>query len=295
MRVGFIGLGAMGLPMASRLQHAGHQVITMVHRDRSRAESLVAAGAAVVDGPRAVAEVSDLVVTILPADRELRAVVTGPSGLLEGMRPGQVLIEMTTATPGILDELAPLLAARDVALLDAPVSGGTTAAADGTLTIIAGGDADVLERCRPVLETMGTVQHVGPVGQGKVVKLVNQVLAAVHLMAIGEAFALGVRAGSSPGVLYEVIRNSSGASRMMDLRLPGFLLEGNVTPGFRLDLMKKDVNLAVEAARAGNVAMPLAATAAQWLAAASAGGHGDDDFSAAAAFIAGLAGVRLGE
>src|SRR5690606_23482762 len=139
-----------------------------------------------------------------------------------------------TATPGILDELAPLLAARDVALLDAPVSGGTTAAADGTLTIIAGGDADVLERCRPVLETMGTVQHVGPVGQGKVVKLVNQVLAAVHLMAIGEAFALGVRAGSSPGVLYEVIRNSSGASRMMDLRLPGFLLEGNVTPGFRL-------------------------------------------------------------
>lgn len=295
MRVGFIGLGAMGLPMASRLQHAGHQVITMVHRDRSRAESLVAAGAAVVDGPRAVAEASDLVVTILPADRELRAVVTGPSGLLEGMRPGQVLIEMTTATPGILDELAPLLAARDVALLDAPVSGGTTAAADGTLTIIAGGDADVLERCRPVLETMGTVQHVGPVGQGKVVKLVNQVLAAVHLMAIGEAFALGVRAGSSPGVLYEVIRNSSGASRMMDLRLPGFLLEGNVTPGFRLDLMKKDVNLAVEAARAGNVAMPLAATAAQWLAAASAGGHGDDDFSAAAAFIAGLAGVRLGE
>lgn len=295
MRVGFIGLGAMGLPMASRLQHAGHQVITMVHRDRSRAESLVAAGAAVVDGPRAVAEVSDLVVTILPADRELRAVVTGPSGLLEGMRPGQVLIEMTTATPGILDELAPQLAARDVALLDAPVSGGTTAAADGTLTIIAGGDADVLERCRPVLETMGTVQHVGPVGQGKVVKLVNQVLAAVHLMAIGEAFALGVRAGSSPGVLYEVIRNSSGASRMMDLRLPGFLLEGNVTPGFRLDLMKKDVNLAVEAARAGNVAMPLAATAAQWLAAASAGGHGDDDFSAAAAFIAGLAGVRLGE
>lgn len=293
MRVGFIGLGAMGLPMATRLGEQGHTLVTMVHRDRTRASALEAYGTSVVETPADVARDSEVVITILPADRELRAVAIGPGGLVEAMRPGQSLIDMTTATPATLADVADTLRPLGVDVLDAPVSGGTTAAAAGTLTIMVGGESPTLEQCRPLLEAMGTIVHVGGLGQGKVVKLVNQALAAVHLLAIGEAFALGVRCGARPETLYEVIKTSSGASRMMDLRLPGFLLTGNAQPGFRLDLMKKDINLAVDSARAHDVAVPLTAAASQLFAAASAAGHGDDDFSRAAAFVARLAGVRL--
>jgi 3-hydroxyisobutyrate dehydrogenase-like beta-hydroxyacid dehydrogenase len=293
VRVGFIGLGAMGLPMATRLGEQGHTLVTMVHRDRTRASALEAYGTSVVETPADVARDSEVVITILPADRELRAVAIGPGGLVEAMRPGQSLIDMTTATPATLADVADTLRPLGVDVLDAPVSGGTTAAAAGTLTIMVGGESPTLEQCRPLLEAMGTIVHVGGLGQGKVVKLVNQALAAVHLLAIGEAFALGVRCGARPETLYEVIKTSSGASRMMDLRLPGFLLTGNAQPGFRLDLMKKDINLAVDSARAHDVAVPLTAAASQLFAAASAAGHGDDDFSRAAAFVARLAGVRL--
>ena len=179
-------------------------------------------------------------------------------------------------------------------VLDAPVSGGTPAAAQGTLTIMAGGDASVLERCRPLLETMGTrIVHVGPVGQGKVVKIVNQMMAAIHLLTIGEAFALGVKCGADPNTLYEVIKGSSGYSKMMDLRLPGFLFKGSFQPGFKLDLMKKDLNLALESAKAVGVPLHLASEAAQVFAAASAAGKGTEDFSAAAQFLASLSGVEL--
>jgi len=179
-------------------------------------------------------------------------------------------------------------------VLDAPVSGGTTAAANGTLTIMVGGDADLLEQCRPLLETMGkTIPHVGAVGQGKVVKIVNQVLAATHLLAMGEALALGVKCGADPKVIYEVLKTSSGYSKMMDLRLPGFLFNGSFQPGFKLDLMKKDLNLAVDSAQALAIPLVFGSLAAQVFAAASTAGRGGQDFSAAAEFLAGLSGARL--
>ena len=158
---------------------------------------------------------------------------------------------MTTATAITLQELSATLASTGVRVLDAPVSGGTTAAGNGTLTIMVGGDAALLAECRPLLESMGRrIIHAGPLGQGKVVKIVNQMMAAVHLLALGEAFALGVRCGATPETLYSVIKESSGYSKMMDLRLPGFLLAGSFQPGFKLDLMKKDINLALDSARA---------------------------------------------
>lgn len=295
MRVGFIGLGAMGLPMATRVCDHGHTLVTTVHRDRTRASPLEAKGAVVVPTPAEVARASDVVITILPADPELRDVVAGQGGLLEGLRAGQVVIDMTSGTPATLSDLEARMRVLGVDVLDAPVSGGTTAAAGGTLTIMVGGAPETLERCRSLLEAMGGIIHVGPLGQGKVVKMVNQAMAAVHLLMLGEAFALGVRCGARPDTLYEVIKASSGASRMMDLRLPGFLLSGNTAAGFRLDLMKKDINLAVESARALNVPVPLTAAASQLFAAASAAGHGDEDFSSAAAFVAEFSGVRLEE
>ena len=280
--------------MAKRVVEGGFGIFTTFHKRREAADALAALGATVLGSPAEVARAADVVITIVPADAELKATVLGAGGLLEGFSPGKVLIDMTTCTAMTLLELEKALTTAGVSVLDAPVSGGTTGAVNGKLTIMVGGDAALLERCRPLLETMGTrIVHVGAVGQGKVVKIVNQVMAAVNLLAIGEAFALGVRCGADPATLYSVIKESSGASAMLDSRLPGFLLKGSFQPGFRLDLMKKDIDLAIDSARAQKVPLLLGATASQVFSAASGAGKGDLDFSAAAQFLASLAGVSL--
>jgi 2-hydroxy-3-oxopropionate reductase len=296
MNVGFIGLGAMGLPMAKRVLGGGHKMYTSFHRRREPAQELAVIGAEILQSPRDVAQAADVVITILPADAELKETVIGNGGLLNGFSNGKVLIEMTSGTALVMREVDEAIRVRGGSVLDAPVSGGTPAAEQGTLTIMVGGDEALLERCRPLLQSMGTrIVHVGKVGQGKVVKIVNQMMAAIHLLTIGEAFALGIKSGADPAVLYEVIKTSSGYSKMMDLRLPGFLLEDSFKPGFKLDLMKKDVNLAIESAKASNTPLLLTSIAAQVFAAVSASGKGSEDFSAAAQFVASLAGVSLSQ
>jgi 3-hydroxyisobutyrate dehydrogenase-like beta-hydroxyacid dehydrogenase len=294
MKIGFIGLGAMGLPMAKRIVKSGYDTVTMIHHRREPAEELAAMGAHVVSTAAEVARQSDLVITIVPADAELRQTVLGTDGLREGFSRGKVLIDMTTATPLVLQEIEQELAGTGVRVLDAPVSGGTIGAAEGKLTIMVGGDRNLLEHCRPVLDVLGTnIVHVGALGQGKVVKIVNQAMAAIHLLAIGEAFALGVKCGADPGVLYQAIKTSSGYSKMMDLRLPDFILADSFVPGFKLDLMKKDLNLAIDSAQAVGAPLLLTATAAQIFQAASLAGSGGQDFSAAAKYLAELTGVSL--
>lgn len=294
MKVGFIGIGAMGLPMAKNVLKGGYELYTMVHHNKGPAEELKKLGAKVLDTPAAIAAESDVVITIVPADAQLKQVVLGKEGLKEGLAAGKTLIDMTTATSLTIIEIAKVLQGMGVELLDAPVSGGTPNAASGELTIIVGGEPAVLEKNRRILETMGTnIYAVGPLGSGKVVKMVNQLMASVHILTIGEAFALGKKAGADPKVMYEVIKDSSGYSRMMDLRLPGFLLENSFEPGFTLDLMKKDINLAVDSAKALNVPLCLGNIAAQIFAAASAHGQGGKDFSAAAQYLASMAEVNL--
>ncbi|HLJ60755.1 MAG TPA: NAD(P)-dependent oxidoreductase [bacterium] len=294
MKVGFIGLGAMGAPMAERVVKAGFETFTTFHKRRAPADVLAQLGATILHSPAEIARATDTIVTILPADAELRETVFGSDGLLRGFSKGKILIDMTTCTALTLQDVERALTSVGGRVLDAPVSGGTPGAATGTLTIMVGGDPDLLEYCRPLLATMGSrIVHVGPVGQGKVVKIVNQMMAAVHLAMIGEAFALGVRCGADPATLYNVIKDSSGYSRMMDARLPGFLLEGSFQPGFKLDLMKKDVNLALDSARAQGVPLLLTSIVGQVFSAASGAGKGDADFAAAAQYLAGLAGVEL--
>jgi 3-hydroxyisobutyrate dehydrogenase-like beta-hydroxyacid dehydrogenase len=296
MNVGFIGLGAMGQPMARRVLGAGHSMYTTFHRRREPAEQLRAMGATILATPAEVAAAADVVITILPADAELKEVAFGATGILGGVASGKTLIEMTSGTALAMQEIAAAIESKGGTVLDAPVSGGTPAAEQGTLTIMVGGDEALLERFRPLLQAMGTrILHVGKVGQGKIVKIVNQMMAAIHLLTIGEAFALGTKNGADPEVLYEVIKSSSGYSKMMDLRLPGFLLEGSFQPGFKLDLMKKDVNLALESAKASSTPLLLTSAVAQVFAAASAAGKGSNDFSAAAQFLADLAGVDLSQ
>lgn len=287
----------MGLPMAKNVIKGGYEVTTTFHKRREPADKLAALGATVMETPADIAREADVIITVLPADAELKETVLGEYGLIKGFSDSsdnKVLIDMTTATALSLKEVEKALAERGVRVLDAPVSGGTPAAADGSLTIMVGGEADLLESYRPLLETMGkTIFHVGGVGQGKVVKMVNQALAAIHLLAIGEAFALGVRYGADTEVLHDVIKASSGYSKMMDLRLPDFLLKGSFKPGFKLDLMKKDVNLAVDSAKSLGIPLFLGSAASQIFAAASAAGRGEEDFSAAAQFLAELAQAQL--
>ena len=294
MRVGFIGLGAMGLPMAKNVLAAGYELMTTFHRRRDPAEKLVGLGALLASDYVEIARWADVVITVLPADAQLREVVMGKQGLVQGFTPGKVLIDMTTATPTAMLEVEAAVSLQGAEVLDAPVSGGTTAAADGTLTIMVGGDKDLLGQYRSLLETMGkTIVHVGSVGQGKVVKMVNQAMAGIHLLAMAEAFSLGVRCGADPKVLYDVIKASSGYSRQMDLRLPGFLLEGKFEPGFKLDLMKKDINLAIDSAQALDMPLFLTSMAAQVFAAASTAGLGELDFAAAAQFLVDTARAKL--
>jgi 2-hydroxy-3-oxopropionate reductase len=294
MNVGFIGLGAMGLPMAKRISGAGYKLYTTFHRRREPTEELRAMGAEILGTPAEVARAADVIITILPADAELKEAFFGVSGILTGFSEGKVLVEMTSGTALAMQEVEASIREVGGFVLDAPVSGGTPAAAEGTLTIMVGGDEGLLERYRSLLQAMGTrIVHVGKVGQGKVVKIVNQMMAAIHLLTIGEAFALGIKSGADPAILCEVIKSSSGYSKMMDLRLPGFLLQGSFQPGFKLDLMKKDVNLALESAKALGVPVLLTSAAAQVFTAASAAGKGSEDFSAAAQFLAALARVDL--
>jgi 2-hydroxy-3-oxopropionate reductase len=296
MNVGFIGLGAMGLPMAKRVLSGGHKMYTTFHRRREPAQELRIMGAEILQTPGEVAKAADVIITILPADVELKEVIFGKAGILTGFSAGKVLVEMTSGTALAMQEVDEAITAKAGSVLDAPVSGGTPAAEQGTLTIMVGGDEALLDRYRPLLQAMGNrILHVGKVGQGKVVKIVNQMMAAIHILIIGEAFALGVKSGADPAILYEVIKNSSGHSKMMDLRLPGFLLEGSFKPGFKLDLMKKDVNLALESARVSDTPLLLTSVAAQLFTAVSAAGKGSEDFSVGAQFLAALAGVNLSQ
>jgi 2-hydroxymethylglutarate dehydrogenase len=294
LKVGFLGLGAMGLPMAKRVVAAGFKLYTSYHRRREPADELAAQGAEVFAAATEVARAADVIITMLPADAELQEVVFGSTGILKGFARGKVLIEMTTGTAQLLADIDRAVRAQGGEVLDAPVSGGTPAAAQGTLTIMVGGDTATLERCRPLLQIMGSrILHVGAVGQGKVVKMVNQILAAIHLLSMAEAFSLGIKCGADVRTLYEVVKNSSGYSKMMDLRLPGFLFAGSFQPGFRLDLMKKDVDLALESARAAGLSLRLAPEVARIFAAASEAGRGAEDFSAAAQYLASLSGADL--
>ncbi len=284
----------MGLPMAKNVIKAGHELFTMVHTRKEPGEAIAALGATVLKTPREIARESEAVITIVPADAELMEVVLGENGLIGELSSSKVLIEMTTATSATMLRVADELKPTGVGVIDAPVSGGTPKAASGELTIIAGAAKETLETYRPLLEAMGTtIFHVGPVGTGKVAKMVNQIMSAVHMAIIGEAFALGKKAGADPATLGEVIRQSSGYSRMLDLRLDDFLLAGSFEPGFKLDLMKKDVNLAIDSGQELNVPMPVASAAAQLFTAASCAGDGAKDFAAVGRYIASVAGVEL--
>lgn len=257
-RIGFIGLGIMGRPMVKNLLSAGFDV-TVWNRSRPGIDQCVAAGAAEAAHPRAVAQACDVLITIVTDSPDVEQVVLGENGALAGFRAGSVLIEMSTISPDVTRTVAARLAEKDVAMLDAPVSGGDAGAIAGTLSIMVGGDAAVLERCRPVLDAMGkTITHVGPTGAGQTVKLCNQVAIAGALLGVCEALTLAQKSGVDPAKMLDAISAGAAASWQLS-NLGPRIIDRDFAPGFMIKLLQKDLRLALAAA--GSVQQPLPNTA----------------------------------
>jgi len=289
-RVGFIGLGTMGAPMARNLLKAGH-VLTFFARRTEVVAEFEKAGAVAADTPAAVAEQCDFVITIVPTDREVQEVALGEHGIIQAARPGKMLIEMSTINPATIREIGQRLSDKGMATLDAPVSGGPSGARNATLTIMVGGAAADLERARPVLAAMGEkIVHCGPPGAGQTIKVINQMMAGSIMALVGEGFALAKAAGADLERFAEVVAISSGGSTVFNAR-KNMVLKDSYEPAFRTELMRKDVGLALDMARELGVPLPLAAAAYQQYTAAMQAGCGQLDFASVARLCAEHAGM----
>jgi 3-hydroxyisobutyrate dehydrogenase-like beta-hydroxyacid dehydrogenase len=292
-RIGFVGVGAMGLPMARNLLRADFPVAFSTSRD-SAASALNEAGGIRLGDPVAVAAASDVLMTCLPTDVEIEAVLLGPESALEALRPGGTLIELSTASPELMRRIEERAATRGVAMLDAPVSGGVSGAEAGTLSIMVGGDKDILDVSRPVLDSIGgNIYHVGPVGMGKVFKLCNQYLVGATTALVGEALTMAAKAGADLPLLVEVVSSSSGASRALTGAAPTLLSPTPTPVGFRLDLMRKDIGLALALGSALRAPLATGSVAYQLYSAASAAGLGDRNYAELGALLAQLVGASL--
>jgi 2-hydroxy-3-oxopropionate reductase len=273
MRVGVIGLGIMGAPMARNLLRAGHGVVVYGRR-RARVEPLVAAGATAADSAAAVARAVDVVITMLPDAPEVEEVVTGRDGVLAGAAPGLLVIDMSTIAPAAARALAARAAVAGVAFLDAPVSGGEQGAIAGTLSIMVGGERAAFDRTQPVFAALGRqVTYMGGPGQGQMTKLVNQVIGATTLAAVAEGVVLAARAGLDPAAVVQAVGSGAASSWMLTEQAPR-MQRRDFAPGFMVRLQQKDLRLALAAAAALGVPLPTTALVHQLFAAVEAQGGG---------------------
>jgi 3-hydroxyisobutyrate dehydrogenase len=273
-RVGLIGLGIMGMPMALNLIKAGFQLV--VHnRTRAREAEAVQAGATPAASPREVAESSELVITMVPDSADVRQVILGPDGVIEAAREGLIVIDMSTVSPTVAREAASELQKKGTQMLDAPVSGGQSGAVQGTLAIMVGGDKEVLATCMPVFEAMGQrIVHVGPNGAGQTVKLVNQILVAGTLNAVCEALVFGAKAGLDLDAALEAVGGGAAASWQLE-NLGKRIVKGDFAPGFMVKLQQKDLKLILEQGREMHVALPGTALVNQLYQVLEAAGEGE--------------------
>jgi len=296
-KIGFIGLGIMGKPMAMNLLKAGYD-LTFYARRAEIVKEVEAAGGKSVGSSKTVAEQTDIILTIVTADAQVKEVILGPEGVLAGASKGKLIVDMSTISPLTIREVADAAAEKGVRVMDAPVSGGDAGAIAATLTIIAGGEEADFNRCKGIFSAMGkeeNIFHVGAVGVGQTVKIVNQLIGGINMAAIAEGLALGIKAGADPEVMRQVIGVSSGNSTLFQLRVKDFILKDSFEPGFMLDLMKKDLGIGVDLGKALNVPVPIGAAAYQMYAAASGLGAGEQDFSAVCRAIERLTNLKIGK
>ncbi len=279
MKVGFIGLGAMGRHMAQHLMKGGHQLGVWARRADSAAP-LLAAGATLHDSPAALAAASEVVFTMVTASSDFEAVATGPGGIIEGGRRGSVLVDMETISPAVARKVAGVLAARGMDMLDAPVSGGPMGAEQATLSIMAGGKPEVFERIKPLFACMGkTITRVGDSGAGQITKACNQLALLVATQGVAEALHLAGRLGADPAKVREVMLGGVAASRVMEL-FGKRMVERNYAKGIDTRLYHKDLGIVLELAREAGIASPGGAAVMQQINALMGQGRGQDDLAA---------------
>jgi 2-hydroxy-3-oxopropionate reductase len=278
-KVGFIGLGIMGKPMAKNLMEAGYELV-LYNRTLEKAEELAEDGAEVAANPREVAENSDIIVTMLPDSPDVRNVVIGEDGVLEGIKEGVLLVDMSTISPVVTEELAAAVKEKGASMLDAPVSGGDVGAIEGTLSIMVGGSEEDFERAKPLFDVMGkTVNHVGPTGAGQVTKAANQVVVALTIEAVSEALVLGSKGGVTPEKILDVLSGGLAGNKVMEVKREKFLSH-EFDPGFRSELHHKDLGIALAAGREYGVVLPVTAIVDQMLLTMKKKGWGGEDHSA---------------
>jgi 2-hydroxy-3-oxopropionate reductase len=294
-KIGFIGLGIMGRPMAKNLMKAGYELV-LHNRSPEKAEELANEGNATASGsPREVAEACDIVITMLPDSPDVEAVVAGEGGVLEGIRDGALLVDMSTISPVVTEELSEKVREKGASMLDAPVSGGDVGAIEGALSIMVGGSEEDFERARPLFDVMGKVAtHVGPIGAGQVVKACNQIVVALTIEAVSEALVLGSKGGVLPEKLVEALSGGLAGSAVMEAKKEKFFSH-DFEPGFRIELHHKDLGIALAAGREYGVALPVTAIVDQMLEASKAKGRGDRDHSALLTLLEEAAQHEIGE
>jgi len=281
MKIGFIGLGNMGEPMARNILKAGHE-LTVYNRTASKMMPLAALGAHVAGSPREVALGVEIVCTCVSVPSALWAVTEGPDGALAGMAAGQILVDFSTVDPATSQRLAELCAAKGIGCLDAPVSGGTAGAAAGTLTVVVGGPDDVFAEAGPVFAAVGkNIVHVGGAGAGSAFKLINQILVGVNLAGVLEAFVLARKVGLDLNVLYQVLSTSAGNSSTLQSVVPDRVIGRDFQGGFMLKLLIKDLDLALQMGKDAHAALFVAGVARQLYEQASITGYGDMNMAAA--------------
>jgi len=291
-RVGFIGLGLMGKPMARNLMKAGYP-LTVHSRSRGPVDELAAEGAAPADSPKAVAEGVDVVFTCLPDSPDVEQVVLGPHGIIEGGRSGLTVIDMSTIAPAAAVHIAAELAKRGIHCLDAPVSGGDIGAQQGTLSIMVGGDAAVFQDCLDLFQALGkNIVHVGANGAGQVAKACNQIVVVGTMAAMSEALVLATKAGADVTRIIEAIRGGAARCWALDVKAPR-ILRRELEPGFKAYMQYKDLNIVLDAGKTYQVPLPVTGTVRELYSALMAAGRGDLDNSAIVTVLEDLARVQV--
>jgi 2-hydroxy-3-oxopropionate reductase len=292
MKIGFIGLGIMGKPMARNLLKAGHEVVCY-DIIRQNVDAVASAGGEAAGSAKAVAEQCPIIITMLPNSPHVKEAVLGTDGVLEGAKAGTILIDMSSIAPLASQEIAKACEQKGVKMIDAPVSGGEPKAIDGTLSIMVGGDEAVFHSVKDILLKMGaSAVHCGPIGAGNTTKLANQVIVACNIAAVAEAFTLARKAGVDPKRVFEAIKGGLAGSTVMNAKMP-MILEGNFDPGFKIDLHIKDLNNALDTGHSTGSPMPLTAQVMEMMQTLRADGCGQNDHSGLAKYYAKVSGAKI--
>lgn len=292
MKIGLIGLGIMGKPMAKNLLKAGYD-LTVSDLNQASVDEIVAAGAKAATNAE-IGETCDVVLTMVPNSPQVKAVMLGEDGVAAHMKPGSVFIDMSSINPVASKEIAAELAKRGIEMLDAPVSGGEPKAIDGTLSFMVGGKQEVFDQYKDILGAMGaSVVRCGDVGAGNTTKLANQIIVACNIQALAEALTLAQKAGVDPQLVFEAIRGGLAGSTVMNAKAP-MMIEGNDKPGFKIDLHIKDLNNALDCAHTVGAPVPMTAEVQEILQWMHNHEGGQKDHSAIAQYYEHLTGLRIG-